>query len=71
MIAGKHVHPFSVLLHDRPHGVQTAPEIRQVTGGEVVIRFDGHQVFERGLIAVDVRENEQLHKDRSLTRAAR
>ena len=61
MIPRKDVHAFRALLKNRPHGVQAAAKIRQVPSREIVIRFDSHQFFERGLVAVDVGKDQELH----------
>jgi hypothetical protein len=61
VIARKDVHPLRVLLQNRPRGLQATPKISQVAGGEVIVRFDGHQFFERGPVAVNIGEDEEFH----------
>ena len=61
VITGKHVHLLRALLQYGPHRIEAAAEIRQVAGRKIVIGFDGHQFFERGLVAVDIGEDQKLH----------
>src|SRR5579871_4049124 len=61
MIARQHVHLLGTALQYRPKLVQPATPIRQVAGSEIVIRLDVHQTLKRGLIAVNVGKNEELH----------
>lgn len=61
VITGKHVHLLGALLQYGPHRIEASAEIGQVAGREIVIRFDGHQFFERSSIAVDIREDQESH----------
>lgn len=61
VIAGQDIHAIGVFCEDRAESLEAAPPVDEIAVGKIVIRFDGHQFFEGGLVAVDIGEDEELH----------
>jgi len=61
VIAGDDVHLPGALSQDSSAGIEAAAPVDQVAGRKITVGVDGHEAFERRVIAVNVGENQDLH----------
>ena len=62
VVAGDDEDAVGFGLHDFAGAIEAARPTDEVTGGEVVVGVDGHEAFERAVVAVDVGEEEDAHR---------